>query len=96
MTDFNLLKGHYNAFGSDNSQAFLEVYKENNEGLLFHTFWRGDLEEIYDGLRFVYYEKDELINIFKESFKIVSINYYSEEEDSDSIYIILRKRQPSA
>ncbi len=63
-----------------------------NTGLLFHTFWRGDSEETYDGLRFVYYEKAELINVFQGSFKIIDINYYSEEEDEDSIYIILQKK----
>lgn len=139
--DLNLLKKHYNIIGSDNSQAFLDAYKENNrdtklllldavevntdkkfdciysnkvlihltkeeikqsivrqkevlndEGLLLHTFWRGDSEEIYEGLRFVYYEKDELINIFQSYFKIIEINYYSEEEDEDSIYIVLQKK----
>ena len=138
--DLDILKKHYKAYGSDNSKAFLDVYKENNEdsqvllldavtidtdkkfdciytnkvlqhltkqelnesilrqhdvlnnkGLLFHTFWRGDSEEMYDGLRFVYYEKDELMNAFKGSFKIVDINYYTEEDDNDSIYIILQK-----
>jgi hypothetical protein len=64
----------------------------SKEGLVFHTFWRGDSEETYDGLRFVYYEKAELINIFQSLFKIIDINYYSEEEDKDSIYIILQKK----
>ncbi|MEK6264751.1 MAG: class I SAM-dependent methyltransferase [Clostridium sp.] len=139
--DLNLLKKDYNATGSDNSQAFLDVYKENNkdiellfldavtintekqfdciysnkvlqhltkkelnqsvlrqqevlrdEGLIFHTFWRGDSEEIYNGLRFVYYEKNELINIFQGCFKIIEMNYYFEQEDKDSIYIILQKK----
>ncbi|MTI70154.1 MAG: methyltransferase domain-containing protein [Firmicutes bacterium] len=139
--DLNLLKNYYNVIGSDNSQAFLDAYKENNRntelllldavtintdkkfdciysnkvlqhltkkelsqsvvrqkevlndgGLLFHTFWRGDSEEIYEGLRFVYYEKDELINIFQKHFEIVEINYYSEEDDEDSIYIVSQKK----
>ncbi|MTI68427.1 MAG: methyltransferase domain-containing protein [Firmicutes bacterium] len=139
--DLNLLKNYYNVIGSDNSQAFLDAYKENNRntelllldavtintdkkfdciysnkvlqhltkkelnqsvvrqkevlndgGILFHTFWRGDSEEIYEGLRFVHYEKDELINIFQKHFEIVEINYYSEEDDEDSIYIVSQKK----
>ncbi len=139
--DLNLLKNYYNIIGSDNSQAFLDAYKENNgdielllldavtidtdkkfdciysnkvlqhltrkelkqsvirqkevlndEGLLFHTFWRGSSEEIYEGLRFVYYEKEELINIFEDNFEIVEINYYTEEDKNDSIYIVLQKK----
>lgn len=139
--DLNLLIKYYRATGSDNSQVFLDVYKENNkdidllfldaitintekqfdciysnkvlqhltkkelyqsivrqkevlkdEGLLFHTFWRGNSEEIYGGLRFVYYEKEELIKIFQSLFRVIDINYYSEQEDKDSIYIILQKK----
>lgn len=139
--DLNLLKKYYIVTGSDNSQVFLDMYKENNEdiellfldaitintekkfdciysnkvlqhltkkelyqsierqkevlrdeGLLFHTFWRGNSEEIYDGLRFVYYEKEELIKIFQSFFRVIDINYYSEQEDKDSIYIILMKK----
>ncbi|GAB6189998.1 hypothetical protein JCM30566_17400 [Marinitoga arctica] len=139
--DLNILKNYYKVVGSDNSQVFLDVYKEknkdielflldavtintdkkfdciysnkvlqhltkeehnqslvrqyevlNDEGILFHTFWRGNTEEVYEGLRFVYYEKDELINIFQKYFNIIEINYYSEESDEDSIYIILKKK----
>lgn len=139
--DLDLLKKYYNTIGSDNSQLFLDIYKEknkdsellfldavtintekkfdciysnkvlqhltreelsnsilrqkevlNDEGILFHTFWRGNSEEIYDGLRFVYYEKEELINIFKKYFNIIEINYYCEEKEKDSIYIILKKK----
>lgn len=138
--DLDILKEYYKAYGSDNSQAFLDVYKENHEdsqvllldavtidtemkfdciytnkvlihltkqeleksiarqhkvlndkGLLFHSFWRGNKEEMYDGLRFVYYEKDQLINAFKDLFKIIDIDYYTEEEEDDSIYILLER-----
>lgn len=139
--DLDILKNYFNANGSDNSQVFLDVYKEknkdielffldavtinikkqfdciysnkvlqhltkkelkqsivrqkqvlNDKGILFHTFWRGNSEEIYNGLRFVYYEKDELINDFLSTFKIIDINYYAEDEEDDSIYIILQKK----
>ncbi|WP_461206207.1 class I SAM-dependent methyltransferase [Clostridium sp. DL1XJH146] len=63
----------------------------NDEGILFHTFWRGNSEEMYDGLRFVYYEKEELIKLFGDSFRIIDIGYYMEEEEGDSIYLVLQK-----
>ncbi len=139
--DLDILKKYYEVYGSDYSQVFLDIYKENNKdmelflldaitidtkkqfdciysnkvlqhltekeleqsikrqkevlndtGLLFHTFWRGDAEEVYDGLRFVYYEKEDLINFFQKSFQVIDINYYTEESDRDSIYIILQKK----
>jgi len=63
----------------------------NTEGMLLHSFWRGDLDEDYNGLRFVYYTRDELINYFENDFKIIDIQPYKEMEDNDSIYIILKK-----
>lgn len=63
----------------------------NSEGILFHSFWRGDNDEDYNGLRFVYYTKDELINYFKKDYEIIDIQLYKEMEDNDSIYIILKK-----
>jgi hypothetical protein len=58
--------------------------------LLLHSFWHGDKEEIYKGLRFVYYTKEELINYFSEDFEIIEIETYKEMEDHDSIYIIVK------
>jgi len=61
-----------------------------SEGILFHSFWHGDKEEIYKGLRFVYYTEKELINYFSEDFEIIGIETYKEMEENDSIYIIVK------
>lgn len=63
----------------------------NTNGLLLHSFWRGDIDEIYKKLKFVYYTKNELIDYFGEEFEIVEIDTYKEMEENDSIYIIVRK-----
>lgn len=63
----------------------------NDNGIALHSFWRGESEETIDGLKFVYYEKEELAKIFSKNFKILDIDYYTEMEKEDSIYIITQK-----
>ncbi|MGO3168477.1 hypothetical protein, partial [Senegalia sp. (in: firmicutes)] len=63
----------------------------NEGGLALHSFFKGQSEEIVEGLKFVYYDKDELMEIFGRRFKIIDIEYYTEMEYEDSIYIIVKK-----
>jgi len=63
----------------------------NPNGIAFHSFWRGDKDENYDGLLFTKYQIDTLKEIIGDFFDILTINTYSEMEKNDSIYIILSK-----
>jgi hypothetical protein len=63
----------------------------NKDGIMLHTFWKGIGEEEINGLRFVYYSIDELLNIIGNKFKILYVDEYREIEASDSIVVILRK-----
>ena len=60
-------------------------------GLLMHSFWYGDKEEEHQGLRFVYYTEDELLNAIGLGFEVVAMERYKEIEADDSFYILLRK-----
>jgi trans-aconitate methyltransferase len=60
-------------------------------GLLMHSFWYGDTEEEMDGLRFVYYTEDALLDIIGPGFEVVAIERYTEMENDDSFYVLLRK-----
>ena len=60
-------------------------------GISMHSFWFGDDEEEYQGLRFVYYTEDELLNIIGPGFEVVALERYTELENDDSLYILLRK-----
>jgi|APSaa5957512622_1039677.scaffolds.fasta_scaffold147593_1 cyclopropane fatty-acyl-phospholipid synthase-like methyltransferase len=60
-------------------------------GLLMHSFWYGDKEEEFDGLRFVYYTENALLELIGPGFEAVAINRYTEMEDGDSFYTLLRK-----
>ncbi|MFC2170969.1 class I SAM-dependent methyltransferase, partial [Calditrichota bacterium] len=63
----------------------------NDGGLLMHSFWYGDKEEEFQGLRFVYYTEDELLNTIGSGYEIMAMERYKEDEDNDSFYVILRK-----
>ena len=63
----------------------------NPNGIAFHSFWRGDKDENYEGMLFTKYQPDELKEIIGNSFDILAMNVYTEMEKDDSIYVVLRK-----
>ena len=65
----------------------------NPGGLLFHTFWHGDTEEEFNGLRFVYYTRKTLTAILRDKFENIVFEKYTEMEDGDSFYIVLKLRE---
>ena len=64
----------------------------NPNGILFHSLWQGDTEEFYGNLLFVYYTKETLTNIVRNDFDIIEMNSYTEMEEQDSLYMILKKQ----
>ena len=64
----------------------------NPNGILFHSLWQGDNEEFYGNLLFVYYTKETLTNIVRNDFDIIEMNSYTEMEEEDSLYMILKKQ----
>jgi len=62
------------------------------EGIICHSFWRGDKVENYDGLLFIYYSVEQLQTLFKDSFDIIKIEKYKEMEPFDSLNLIARKK----
>ena len=62
------------------------------KGIICHSFWRGEKEENFDGLLFIYYATEQIRTLFKDSFDIIKIKIYQEIEPNDSLYIIARKK----
>ena len=62
----------------------------NPKGIAFHSFWRGDKDENYEGLLFTKYQIDGLKEIIGDNFDILSMDIYTEMEKNDSIYAVLR------
>ena len=60
-------------------------------GIAFHSFWRGDKEESFDGLRFVYYTIETIAPLIPPKFKLIYHYNYNEDSDNDSFAIILKK-----
>lgn len=67
----------------------------NPQGILFHTFWYGDREEFFHGLRFRYYTEEMLLRIVESRFEVLAMERYTEMEEDDSIYLVLRARPES-
>lgn len=71
-------------------QRQAEILEPN--GIICHSFWQGDKEEIYEGLRFNYYTMEQLENLFHDYFQILKMDQYQEMEPNDSIYIIAKRK----
>jgi len=64
----------------------------NDGGFVFHSFWRGNEEEEFEGLRFVKYETGDLVEIVSPHFEIIETGLYAEMNLNDSIYLLARKQ----
>lgn len=64
----------------------------NDNGILFHTFWKGDREEMMNDLLFVYHTVDGLKELIGDRFQVIRSEIYTEMEEDDSILIVLRKQ----
>jgi len=60
----------------------------NQNGVVCHSFWKGDKIEEMNGLLFYYHTEDELEELFANKFKIVLLETYQELEEDDSIFLI--------
>ena len=62
------------------------------QGIVCHSFWKGEGSEVYKGL-FVNYHSIEAINsLFSNHFDMLAIESYKEFESDDSILLIAKKR----
>jgi len=65
----------------------------NPKGIAFHSFWKGNKTEYKRGLRFVYYEIEQLKKIIENSFEILEIKTFTEMEKNDSSYVVMKKHE---
>ncbi len=66
----------------------------NDDGIIFMTLWHGEHKEemmFDDTLRFTYYTKNDIIEIIKDNFEILSVEKFKEFEEGDSMMVMLRK-----
>jgi trans-aconitate methyltransferase len=65
----------------------------NPSGILFHSFWYGDLEEFMHGLRNRYSSEELLLSMVEPLFEVLVITKYQEIDPDDSLYMDLEKRE---
>ena len=68
-----------------------QVARLNGNGLVLHSFWYGEGTEEKHGLRFTYYTDASLAAVVGPEFEWVACVRYSELEEDDSLYLLLRR-----
>ena len=74
----------------DSNKRQFEILKTN--GIICHSFWKGEGSEIFKGLFVNYHNEASLREFYKEYFEILSIQKYKEFEDGDSLLLLGRKK----
>ena len=64
----------------------------NPDGIVCHSFWKGEGSEIFKGLFVNYHEKSSLETFFGASFEILYLGLYNEFDEDDSILLIGKKK----
>ena len=63
----------------------------NTNGIICHSFWKGEGSEIFKGLFVNYHTGFNLKQVFEDHFEILLIDSYKDFEDDDSLLLIGRK-----
>ena len=64
----------------------------NDDGIICHSFWKGEGSEVFNGLFINYHNEASLRSQFKKYFEIVLMERYQEFEEDDSFLLIAKKR----
>ena len=63
----------------------------NHQGIICHSFWNGEGNEVFKGLFVNYHNEINLKELFSPYFEILSLTNYCEFEEDDSILLIGKK-----
>lgn len=64
----------------------------NTQGVICHSFWKGEGTEIFKGLFVNYQSESDLKKYFEPHFEILLMEPYKEFEEGDSILLIAKKK----
>lgn len=65
----------------------------NPDGIICHSFWKGEGSEVFKGLFVNYHTENTLRKFFEASFEVLLMEPYEEFEAADSILLIGRKKK---
>jgi cyclopropane fatty-acyl-phospholipid synthase-like methyltransferase len=60
------------------------------DGMIAHSFWMGEEDQMMEGLLFTYYRIERLLEIISKHFKVLSTMSYQEFEEGDSLFVVAR------
>ena len=61
-------------------------------GIICHSFWKGEGTEIFKGLFVNYHDKKSLEEMFEDYFNLIEIQSYAEFDEGDSLLLIGKKK----
>ena len=64
----------------------------NLNGIICHSFWKGEGDELFKGLLVNYQTDETLRTLFEDYFEILLLEEYNEFEDGDSLLLIGKKK----
>jgi len=64
----------------------------NPNGIICHSFWKGEGSEVFKGLFVNYHSISTLTKAYQKYFEILSIEDYKEFDDNDSLLLFARKK----
>lgn len=62
----------------------------NANGLLLHSFWHGDKEDVYADLRITFYTEQQIRDLMQDSFDILELKKHAKMTAGDSVYVLAR------
>ena len=68
----------------------------NHGGIAFHSFWRGQGQELMEDLMFVYYEIEDIEAMLPKGLSVIESGIYDEDKKNDSFYVILKKTEKTS
>ncbi len=64
----------------------------NSDGIICHSFWKGEGSEVFKGMFVNYHTEAELKELFEPYFDILLLESYAEFEEGDSLLLIGKKK----
>lgn len=64
----------------------------NPNGIICHSFWKGEGSEVFNGLYVNYHSANTLSSFFESFFEIILLEPYAEFEEEDSLLLVGKKR----
>lgn len=64
----------------------------NDDGIIYHSFWKGEGSEVFKGLFVNYYLEHAIQEFFNTYFETLLIESYAEFEEADSLLFFGKKK----